>query len=330
MARVEGTVINSTGAQLQGLRVMLEYAAPGSFSLGAVNSRPVDAEGRFMIPGVAPGQYKLTARGRIGGPQRGDRPPPVQMAAGRGGAPQPARPDPITVWASVDLVVEGRNVSNVMLSLQNGMSVSGQLNFEGATPPPSDLTRLRVTVMPADPGPSLGSNAARVDPSGRFVVPSLSPGRYRLTAGGAPGWFVASASIGGIDALDFPFEVKPSQNLSGVNITLTDRQTELSGIIVDSRNQPVADYTLLIFPADQKYWNGSSRRIQTTRPGTDGRYTLRNLPPGDYKIATLLDIEPGAAQDAGFLQQVDSATMRISLAPGEKKTQDIRLSIGGN
>ena len=329
LARIQGTVLNSTGAQVQGIHVILQDATPGSTSFGNIGERTLDGEGRFTIPGVAPGHYKLTARGRIGGPQRGGGPGTVDMTAARGGAPQPPRPDPITVWASADIVVDGRNLSNVMLSLQNGMTVSGQLTFEGAGPLPADLTRLRVTAMSAEPGENAGSNAGRVDANGRFVVPSLSPGRYRLSAGGAPGWFMESANVAGVDVLDFPFEVKANQHVTGVTITLTDRQTELTGVIVDNRNQPVVDYTLLIFPSDQKYWSGPSRRIQTTRPGTDGRYTIRNLPPGDYRIATLLDIEPGAVQDAAFLQQVESATMRITLAPGEKKTQDIRLSIGG-
>jgi hypothetical protein len=96
--------------------------------------------------------------------------------------------------------------------------------------------------------------------------------------------------------------------------------------VVTDQNQPAVDYTLVIFPADSRYWVGPSRRIQTTRPATDGRYTLRNLPPGDYKIATLLDIEPGATSDPAFLQQIESSTMRLTLQPGEKKQQDIRLS----
>jgi hypothetical protein len=133
--------------------------------------------------------------------------------------------------------------------------------------------------------------------------------------------------VGGQDALDFPFEVKPNQAVGGVNITLTDKQTELTGTVVDDKNQPAVDYTLVIFPADNRYWTGTtSRRIQTIRPGTDGRYTVRTLPPGDYKIATVLDMEPGSAADPAFLQQVEAATLRVTLQPGEKKQQDIRLS----
>jgi hypothetical protein len=158
-----------------------------------------------------------------------------------------------------------------------------------------------------------------------LTVPSLPPGRYRISAGGANAWFVESAVVGGQDALDFPFEVKPNQNVSGVAITMTDRQTEISGIVTDDKSQPALDYTLVVFPADSRYWNGSARRIQTIRPGTDGRYTSRNLPPGDYKIGTVLEIEPGAASDPAFLQQLESSALRVTIAAGEKKVQDIRV-----
>ena len=340
MTRVEGMVLNSTGGQIQNLQVTLQEAGTLGNAFGQTQSARPDNEGRFRINNVAPGQYKLTARAQIGGPQgRGgqwvvDGQP---VPAGRGGAPatpatgrgaSPAqRPEPVTVWGAADVVVDGRNVSNVMLPLQLGMSVSGQLMFEGAIPPPTDLTRLRVTINSADPGPMSRNSSARVDASGRFTVQSVAPGRYRITAGGAPGWYLESVSVGGQDALDFPFEVKPNQAVGGVTLTFTDKQTELTGTVVDDKNQPAVDYTLVIFPADNRYWTGTtSRRIQTIRPGTDGRYTVRTLPPGDYKIATVLDMEPGSAADPAFLQQVEAATLRVTLQPGEKKQQDIRLS----
>ena len=340
MARVEGMVLNSTGGQIQNLQVTLQEASALGNSFGITQSARPDNEGRFRINNVAPGQYKLSARAQIGGPQgRGgqvivDGQPipagrggaPATPAGGRG-APAAQRPEPVTVWGAADVVVDGRNVSNVMVPLQLGMSVSGQLTFEGAIPPPTDLTRLRVTINSADPGPMSTNSSARVDASGRFTVQSVAPGRYRLSAGGAPGWYLESVTVGGQDALDFPFEVKGNQAVGGVAVTFTDKQTELTGTVVDDKNQPAVDYTLVIFPADNRYWTGTtSRRIQTVRPGTDGRYTVRTLPPGDYKIATVLDMEPGSAADPAFLQQVEAATLRVTLQPGEKKQQDIRLS----
>jgi hypothetical protein len=325
LARVEGTVVNSTGAELRDISVTLSDAQQTGLSIVNINAR-ADAAGRFRLMNVPPGQYRVTARAQIAPP----RPQPTSPLTvngggrGRGGAPMMPRPEPITVLASTDIAVDGRNVANIMLSLQQGVSVSGQVTFEGATPQPADLTRIRISLSPFEP--MTGSpSAARADASGRFTIPSVPAGRYRLSAGGVSGWFVESAMIGGQDALDFPFEVKGNQALSGAVITFSDRQTELTGIVTNDKNQPAPEYTLVIFSADSRYWTGSSRRIQSTRPATDGRYTYRNLPPGEYRIAPVYDLEPGATSDPAFLQQLEASSMRITLQPGEKKTQDMRV-----
>jgi protocatechuate 3,4-dioxygenase beta subunit len=329
LANIEGVVVNSTGAAITQMNVTLTDAASLGPSMLNMSARP-DSEGRFRIRNVPPGQYRLTARSTIAPPRPAPGPPPPAAAGGRGGrGAASARPRPITVWASADVSVDGRNLSNVMLSLQQGVSVSGQIAFEGTTQaPPTDLTRMRVTISPVGRSPFGGASAGQVDAAGRFTIPGVPPGRYRLNATGAGNWFTESAMIGGQDALDFPFEIKGNQNVSGVTITLTDRRTELTGKVVDDKNQPAVDSTIIIFPADARYWAGASRRIQTTRPSTDGTYTFRNLPPGEYRIATPYDIEPGATSDPAVLQQLDASSMRVTLQPGERKVQNIRLGGG--
>ena len=108
--------------------------------------------------------------GRAGGPGgRGPMPWRARRAS-RGAWPRRSSPaaDPIRLWATADVTVDGRNVSNVVLTLQPGMSVSGRIVFEGTTlPPPADLTRLRVTLAPVvTPGTS-GDVATRVGRSRR-------------------------------------------------------------------------------------------------------------------------------------------------------------------
>ena len=67
------------------------------------------------------------------------------MVDGRG---RGMAPDATRLWATSEITVDGRN-QNVVLTLQPGMSVSGRVMFEGTTvPPPSDLTRVRVTLSP--------------------------------------------------------------------------------------------------------------------------------------------------------------------------------------
>ena len=112
-------------------------------------------------------------------------------------------------------------------------------------------------------------------------------------------------------------------------VTFVDRQSELTGTIVNEKAQPVPEYSLIVYPADQRFWIPQSRRIQSTRPATDGRYTFRNLPAGDYRLVPVYDPEPGSWFDPAFLQQLESAAVRVTIADGETKEQNLRVPGGG-
>ena len=66
----------------------------------------------------------------------------------------------------------------------------------------------------------------------------------------------------------------------------------------------------------------------SVRPGTDGKFTFRNMPAGQYRLTAVTDAEPGEWYDPGFLSQVVGASMSLTIAEGEKKTQNIRLAAG--
>ena len=352
IARIDGIVTSTTSQPVSNIQVSLvntAFAVPG-ISPGSARA---DAQGAFRIPNVPPGQYTLVARATVGGAGREAGPgreggpggpgglagrgqPPGgrgEMLAGRGRGLL-AGADQIRLWATADVTVDGRNVSNVVLTLQPGMSVSGRTVFEGTAQPPTDLTRLRVTlapvVAPGSPGEIASTAAGRVDAEGRFTFASVVPGRYRLTGAGAgTGWSLGSSTVEGQDSLDFPIEVKPNQSINGAVITFVDRQSELTGTIVNERAQPVPDYTLIVYPADQRFWTPQSRRIQSARPATDGRFTFRNLPAGDYRLVPVYDPEPGSWFDPAFLLQLETASVRVTIAEGEKKEQHLRVPGGG-
>ena len=103
--------------------------------------------------------------------------------------------------------------------------------------------------------------------------------------------------------------------------------TELSGAITDQTGQPAVDYTIVVFSSDQRFWTPGSRRIVTSRPSTDGKYTLRGLPAGDYQIAALSDLEPGMQYDLEFLKALLVASTRVTLGEGAKVTQDLRITV---
>jgi protocatechuate 3,4-dioxygenase beta subunit len=327
VATVEGVVVNPTAQPVQNIQVVLSNTAqrvPGS---GTISAR-ADNEGRFRLANVAPGQYTLMARGVVAAAReanaRGQAP-----GRGRAGGRGPQSTD--RLWAAADITVDGRNMSNIALTLQAGLTISGRIVFNATTnTAPTDLSRLRVNAVPADPGvgrellsPAQGS----VDAGGRFTIPGVIPGRYRINASGAgSGWHMESSVLDGLDTLDFPADVKPGQTLTSALITFIDRQSTLTGTVVNQRGQPAPGYTVILYASDQRYWGPLSRRIRTARPATDGVFTFTNLPPGDYRIVPVVDAEPGSWFDPGFLQQIDPAADRVQIAEGERKVVSLRVS----
>jgi hypothetical protein len=132
----------------------------------------------------------------------------------------------------------------------------------------------------------------------------------------------------GRDSLDYPLVIGAGTNVTDVIITFADKATELTGTLQDAAGTATSDYSIIVFPSDKQYWQPQSRRIQSVRPGTDGKFTVRNLPPGAYSIVAVTDVEPGEWYDPEFLSQLAGAAMRFTLDAGEKKTQDIRIAGG--
>ena len=337
LAQVSGSIIGPDGGLPRGGEVRLVESG-STLPTAKVFSGPVRADGTFTISGVPPGQYTLTARTSnkyqlhivdhegamsVEGNvvlNNFEFSGAVKMMADGQNAPE-------SLWGQMDLSVDGRPLTNVVLSLQRGFDVSGTFAFDGTPPLPPDLSRIRVQLTPvATAGVDAGAGSSATYTAGRFTLKGVTPGRYRLSTSGLPsGWVMQSAVFGGRDVLDTMLEVKPGDELSSGIVSFTSQSTELSGMLQDNSGKPVADYTIVVFASDRRYWTPMSRRIQAARPSTDGRFSFRNLPAGEYRLIAVVDPEPGEWFDPAFLDQVVGATMPVSLGEGERKVQDVRI-----
>jgi hypothetical protein len=137
-------------------------------------------------------------------------------------------------------------------------------------------------------------------------------------------FLLRSAVFGGQDVLDIPLELSGQDQPSGGVVTFTTRVTSVSGAVHEASGQPASGVTLIAFPADERLWTPGTRRIQAVRPGSDGRYVMRNLPPGEYRLATASDVEPGQWFDPAFLRGL-AGSGTVTVAEGGIHTQDLRL-----
>jgi hypothetical protein len=139
------------------------------------------------------------------------------------------------------------------------------------------------------------------------------------------GWSLQSAVLDGQDVSDVPFEVAPGREALELTITYTDRASEISGTVIDAADRPTGAFPIVIFSTDRAHWAPFSRRVTVVRPSTDGRYTARGLPAGEYFVSAVTDLDEGAQYDPAFLNQLAQASFRITLGENEQKVQDLRL-----
>ncbi len=308
---VEGVVGTTDGSSPASVLVSLVPVGPplpAGPGLRPDSMARTNADGRFRLPGVAPGQYVLTAQ---------------------------AAP----LFASETVTVAGD--LHLTLTLAPMPAFKGRVAFDRtALALPEDITKVRLQLAPPTTTPLAGNvgvgrggvvspGFAFVKADGTFEFAPMAPGRYRLTVlvpGATPGagWWPRSAMTAGRDVLDVFVDLRST--VTDAVLTLSDRHTELSGTLTAPSGQPVSDLFVITFPVDRALWLRHGRRLQLARPGTDGRFVFRDLPPGEYFLAALSDVDQEEWQDAEFLTEVVAAgAVRVNLAEGQSRTQDLRM-----
>ncbi len=167
---------------------------------------------------------------------------------------------------------------------------------------------------------------------GTFEIGGIPPGGFlfQLTGPGVgpSGWWMRSmksATPGEPDLLDRLIQVRPGTPSMNVVLAMSDRHTELSGTLRTATGQPHADVFVIAFSTDRTMWGPSARRVRAVRPGADGRYSMPDLPPGEYLLGVVTDVDPEDWQNAALLEQMVPTSVTVTIGEGEKKVQDLQL-----
>jgi hypothetical protein len=305
--RVEGTVVTGDGQPLPQVVVFMSSALGGG---GISTLRVGPPEGKFSFS-AAPGMFTLLARATSGS-------------------------DAPFAFAQVNMT--GVDVTGVQMVLQPPLTFAGRLSAKGTAALPS-LAGHRIQIQPVSR--ALGSiSVATISPTnatGEFTVSGLVPGRYVI--GNAPFfgastasviWGLESVAIDGKDVTDLPITISPESVPKEVSVVLSDRFQELSGRLTDAEGKGVSDYAVMMFPVNDAYWVSGSRRIVIAQPGTDGRFAIGGpgpalLPAGEYYLAAVTDVSKDEQYDPAFLQSIVPAAITVTLVPGARQMQDLRV-----
>jgi protocatechuate 3,4-dioxygenase beta subunit len=302
-ATVAGRVTMAEGALPDDTRVQLIDPALPVAGVG-VWFRNTEPDGRFSFAGVVPGSYVLRAY--------------TALPLAEGG----------TVFtAAMNVSVGESGLTDIALTLKGGVPVSGRVLLADL-PPPVDASRIRLRLNPVlssadweSPPPLVTMN-----PEGAFEIANVAPGRYQFAVTGVPeGWTIDSAIFGGIDAADRHLTVERDGTYANGELKLTNRTAEIGGVLTTIAGAPSIDHTVLLFPVERAMWLPRSRRIRMVQADKDGRYTIKGLPPGDYRVVALLGPEPGRESDPAWLSELFALSQGVTLTAAEARTLNITV-----
>jgi hypothetical protein len=197
--------------------------------------------------------------------------------------------------------------------------------YEGGSPPRSNTLRISAATIEVDgPMPALGGSSS-VTEDGTFEIKGISGPRLFRVSNVPAGWVLKAIRLNGSDITDTGIDIRPTEPVSGLEVVLTSRSTEIAGA-VQAGSEPASDYTVVVFSDDPQKWTvPMSRHIASARPNQDGRFQVKNLPAGDYYAIALEYIAQGDWNDPEVLERLRTRATRITLDEGEVENLTLKL-----
>jgi hypothetical protein len=299
-------------------RVTLASGAAPTPETFSVRMRPIDAPvaavagtiagtNEFYFPNVVAGVYRLL----------------VVATAGPG--------SPLE-FASTRLAVDGRDLGDVSVVTAPGRTLSGRVDVEGGGGQlPSDLRGVADEAELTWPTPRAVTPTALRDAAsgpvasdGAFALPNVTGLRHVRVEGLPAGWAVRHVSIGGDDVTNRV--VDAGAGAGNVRVVVTSLTASVTGRIVDEAGQPFARARIVLFTADDTRWDPHSGVVHTVETDRDGRYQIRGVLPGAWRLSAVAYLDPGSWMDPAVLGAMWSSSVPVDLAAGQSMVLGFRVA----
>jgi 5-hydroxyisourate hydrolase-like protein (transthyretin family) len=293
-ARLRGRVIFPAKGQPNQLANVTLVPRDESRGFSSSSSPYIDAQGGFEFRGVAPGAYFLTAQWSEGERMFGAR-------------------------QTID--VRENDVENIVLELSPATELKGQLRVEGKAP--ETLADFQVMLEPD--GGNTGWLNGTVHKDGSLTVNNVAAGQYQLRVQGGPeDYYVKSARLGDKDILDSGID--GSRGAAGaLEVVLSSNGGQVEGVVLNGEDQPATGAAVVLVPERRSQW----RLYRENTTDQYGRFHIKGIAPGEYKLFAWEDVETGAYEDPEFLNGFEGLGESVTIRQGGHESKELTLIVGG-
>jgi hypothetical protein len=216
-------------------------------------------------------------------------------------------------------MVPDKGVDNLKLGARTDATIQGRVAVDGDTK--VSLKSFTLTLTPAE-GLAVMPATGKADEAGAFTLEHVAPAAYDLTFPFIPeGAYLKSVDFNGHEALGHELDCT-GLTTGTLRVVLGTDGGKVEGH-VSREDKPAVGATVVLVPA------GPNRRYpEAVRRGSSddtGRFTVKDVPPGDYLAFAWEKVEDDAWFDADFLKAAQSHAVKVQIRP--KATEPVELKL---
>jgi hypothetical protein len=209
------------------------------------------------------------------------------------------------------MVDAGEGATDVVLTMTPAVDVKGHLKMEGPTP--RNAPSFSVALAPAGAGPRRETYMAPVKKDGSFSIENVPPDEFILNINPNPaGTFEKSVSLGDKDFLFTRIEIPPGLD-APLNIVLSSNTATVEGQI-DAGGADAKRAGILLAPAGK--WHTLLRFYYIATADDDGKFKIKGVAPGKYKIFALEQIVPSFYRNPESADVLDALGEELEVQEG--------------
>jgi hypothetical protein len=157
-----------------------------------------------------------------------------------------------------------------------------------------------------------------------FKLMNVSPDPYDVTVFGLPeNFYLKSIHLGQQDVTTTGVDFTPGVSGEKITIVVNPHGGQIDGAVQNAKGDPAVGATVTLIPDTEH--RSISWLYKTTNSDQNGRFTIKGVRPGEYKVYAWEDIESGAQQDPDFVKPHESAGEAVSVKEGSHDTAQLKL-----
>ncbi len=250
-----------------------------------------DAKGNFELQSITPGDYTLVAR------------------------IEPTNAKSKMFWGQRPLHVSNTNLRNADLRIGTGVQLNGRIRADERAG--AEFVHMTANLSPQGNSavaalmPSVDNVSVR--PDGTFTFYDVPEGTHLLEINSLPqGYFLKSSTTP--DVLENGISISNAQSAPTLELTLSPDAGQLNGsVLIES--MPASNATVVLLPQGSRA--GQWRYARRANTDQSGRFSMKGIIPGDYRVLAFQAVERGLLSDPDFLARFEDRGESVHVREGD-------------